>query len=132
MVGDHYEVKVDGEWFPLTRLTTWSRPMAVPTSALRDKKAATRACYTASSSRRRDESAPPWAVVLARKEQAMLRADAQRAVIREWLALPADQRKTKEQAVAYAMTAVDRFKFRYKGDRYQLIQVWLFKYVGLP
>jgi hypothetical protein len=58
----------------------------------------------------------PWAVVPARKEQAMLRADAQRAVIREWLALPAD----------------DRFKFRYKGDRYQLIQVWLFKYVGLP
>ena len=40
------------------------------------------------------------------KEQAMLRADAQRAVIREWLALPADERKTKEQAVAYAMTAV--------------------------
>jgi hypothetical protein len=26
----------------------------------------------------------------------------------------------------------NRFKFRYKGDRYQLIQVWLFKYVGLP
>jgi hypothetical protein len=31
----------------------------------------------------------------------MLKADAQRAVIREWLALPADERKTKEQAVAY-------------------------------
>src|SRR5207342_1715359 len=29
--------------------------MAVPTSALRDRKAATRACYTASSSRRRAE-----------------------------------------------------------------------------
>ena len=65
-------------------------------------------------------------------EQAMLRADAQRAVIREWLALPADDRKTKEQAVAYAMRAADRFKFRYKGDRYQLIQIRLFKYVGLP
>jgi hypothetical protein len=63
---------------------------------------------------------------------AMLRADAQRAVIREWLALPADERKTKEQAVAYAMAAADRFKFRYKGDRIQLIQIWLFKYVGLP
>jgi hypothetical protein len=72
----------------------------------------------------------------------MIRADAQRAVIREWLALPADERKTKEQAVAFAMTAAqavafamtaaDRFKFRYKGDRYQLIQVWLFKYVGRP
>jgi hypothetical protein len=48
------------------------------------------------------------AVVLARKEKAMLRADAQRAVIREWLALPAAERKTKEQAVAYAMTAADR------------------------
>jgi hypothetical protein len=34
--------------------------------------------------------------------------------------------------VAFAMTAADRFKFRYKGDRHQLIQVWLFKYVGLP
>ena len=66
------------------------------------------------------------------KEQAMNRADAQRAVIREWLPLPVEERKTKEQAVAYAMTAADRFKFRYKRDRYQLIQVWLFKYVGLP
>jgi hypothetical protein len=62
----------------------------------------------------------------------MLRADVQRAVIREWLALPADERKTKEQAVAYAMQAADRLKFRYKGDRYQLIQIWLFKYIGLP
>ena len=53
----------------------------------------------------------------------MLRADAQRAVIREWLALPTDERKIKEQAVAYAMRAADRFKFRYKGDRYQLIQI---------
>jgi hypothetical protein len=42
-----------------------------------------------------------------------LPADAQRAVIREWLALPADERKTKEQAVAHAMRAADRFKFRY-------------------
>jgi hypothetical protein len=30
------------------------------------------------------------------------------------------------------MTAARRFKFRYKADRYQLIQIWLFKYVGLP
>jgi len=62
----------------------------------------------------------------------MRRADAPKAIIREWLALPADERKTKEQAVAYAMTAAHRFKFRYKGDRYQLIQLWLFKYVGPP
>jgi hypothetical protein len=62
----------------------------------------------------------------------MRRADAQRAVIREWVALPPDERKTKEQAVAYAMIAARRLKFRYKGDRYQLIQLWLFKYVGLP
>jgi hypothetical protein len=34
--------------------------------------------------------------------------------------------------MAYAMTGADRFKFRYKGDRYQLIQVSLFKYVDLP
>ena len=62
----------------------------------------------------------------------MLKADAQRAIIREWIALPADERKTKEQAVAYAMRAAHRLKFRYKGDRHQLIQIWLFKYVGLP
>jgi hypothetical protein len=62
----------------------------------------------------------------------MRRADAQRAIIREWLALPAVERKTKEQAVAHAMTAAHRFKFRYKGDRHQLIQIWLFKYIGLP
>ena len=41
----------------------------------------------------------------------MLRADAKSAVIREWLALPADERKTKEQAVAYPITAVDRSNF---------------------
>ena len=62
----------------------------------------------------------------------MRRADAQRAIIREWLALPADERKTKEQAVVYAMTVAHRFKFRYKGDRHQLIQIWLFKYAGPP
>lgn len=62
----------------------------------------------------------------------MLRADVQKAVIREWLALPADERRTKDQAVAYAMRAANRFKFRYKGDRHQLVQIWLFKYVGLP
>jgi hypothetical protein len=62
----------------------------------------------------------------------MRRADAQKAIIREWLALPADERKTKEQAVAYAMRAAHRLKFRYKGDRHQLIQIWLFKYVNLP
>ena len=62
----------------------------------------------------------------------MLKADAQKAIVREWFSLPADERKTKEQAVAFAMTAAHRFKFRYKGDRYQLIQIWLFKYVGLP
>jgi hypothetical protein len=39
MVGDHYEVKVDANgWrFPMTRLTTWSRPTVVLTSALRDR-----------------------------------------------------------------------------------------------
>ena len=62
----------------------------------------------------------------------MVKPDAQRAIIREWLALPADERKTKEQAVAYAMAAAARFRFRYKGDRYQLIQLWLFKYIGQP
>jgi hypothetical protein len=41
----------------------------------------------------------------------MRRADAQRAIIREWLALPAHERMTKEQAVAYAMAAAERFKF---------------------
>jgi hypothetical protein len=58
MVGDHYEVKVDGEWLPvpMTRLTTCSRPMAVLTSALRDRWAPTRAFYFASSSRRRAEA----------------------------------------------------------------------------
>ena len=70
--------------------------------------------------------------MIERKEQVMLKADAQRAIIREWLALPPEERRTKEQAVTYAMTAAHRFKFRYKGDRYQLIQIWLFKYVGLP
>ena len=49
--------------FPMTRLTTWSRPMVVLTSALRNRKAATRAFYSASSSRPKAEvccGSHPW------------------------------------------------------------------------
>jgi hypothetical protein len=35
------------------------------------------------------------------KEQAMLRADAQRAVIREWLALPADELQGASHGLRY-------------------------------
>jgi len=39
MVGDHYEVKVDGEWtlVPNDKINMWSRRMVVRTSALPGK-----------------------------------------------------------------------------------------------
>jgi Tripartite tricarboxylate transporter family receptor len=57
MVGDHYEVKVDGEWMPVPKdkINNVVAPDGGATSALRDRKAATRAFYSASSSRQRAE-----------------------------------------------------------------------------
>jgi hypothetical protein len=38
-VGDHYEVKVDGEWMPVPndKISTWLRPTGVLTSAPQDR-----------------------------------------------------------------------------------------------
>ena len=54
------------------------------------------------------------------------------AIVREWRALPADQRKTDAQAAAFATRAMQRYPFRAKGDRYQYIMGWLGPYVGKP
>src|SRR5262245_44775113 len=62
MVGDHYEVKVDGAWslFPTTRSTMWSRPMVALTSALQGRWVRTRAFCSASFCRSRaDKSTSP-------------------------------------------------------------------------
>jgi hypothetical protein len=39
LVGDHYEVKMDGVWTPVPddKINNWSRPMVALTSALRDR-----------------------------------------------------------------------------------------------
>jgi len=46
-VGDHYEVKVDGEWteFPMTRSIMWWRLMVILASARRDRRVRTRVFY---------------------------------------------------------------------------------------
>jgi hypothetical protein len=54
------------------------------------------------------------------------------AIVREWRALPADQRKTDAQAVAFAAHALQRYPFRAKGDAYRYIMSWLGPYIGRP
>ena len=45
--------------------------------------------------------------------------DARRAVIREWMSLPKEKRKTEEQAAAFAKKAMERVPC--SGDVYQRI-----------
>jgi hypothetical protein len=55
MVGDHYEVKVDGVWTPVPydKINNEVAPMVALTSALQDRWVRTRAFYSVSFCRRR-------------------------------------------------------------------------------
>jgi hypothetical protein len=50
--------------------------------------------------------------------------NARRAVIREWMSLPQSERRTTDQAAAFAAKAAAK-PFPCSGDRYQRILVWL-------
>jgi|CXWL01.1.fsa_nt_gi hypothetical protein len=60
----------------------------------------------------------------------MLKADAQSAIIREWLLLSPPKRATEHQAFLFAIEAMQRYHFSCKGDPYQHIKGWLIPYVG--
>jgi hypothetical protein len=49
--------------------------------------------------------------------------DARRAIIREWMALPKEKRRTEEHAAIFAKKAVERVPSG--GDRYRRIMGWL-------
>ena len=51
--------------------------------------------------------------------------DLRRAVIREWMSLPRDERRTADQAAAFAAKAAKKREFRSGGDRYQRVLAWL-------
>jgi hypothetical protein len=53
----------------------------------------------------------------------MLRKDAEREIIREWIALPESERRTEQQAAQFALRMKRKYPFDYiGGDRYQEIR----------
>jgi hypothetical protein len=62
----------------------------------------------------------------------MNQEDAKREIIREWRALPKEQRQTDEQAALFAMQIKDKYKFRGgSADPYQTIKGWLQRHLSL-
>jgi hypothetical protein len=55
----------------------------------------------------------------------MTQEQAKREFIRLWRGLPHDQRKTDEQAAAFAMQHKDDFHFEAAGEPYRVIKGWL-------
>jgi hypothetical protein len=57
--------------------------------------------------------------------------DVRRKVIREWMSLPRDKRRTPEQAAAFAMKAVDANAIgRSREDPYRRFMGWLLPRTG--
>jgi hypothetical protein len=53
----------------------------------------------------------------------MLRKDAEREIIREWMRLPEGERQTEHQAAQFALRMKRKYPFDYVGgDRYQEIR----------
>jgi hypothetical protein len=55
----------------------------------------------------------------------MLKIDAEREAIRRWRELPRAERKTDEQAAAFAMKIKDEIPFESSRDPYQVVKGWL-------
>ena len=53
-----------------------------------------------------------------------------RAIIREWMTLPQGERRTAQQAAAFAATTATTHPFRCSRDRYQTIMGWLLPRTG--
>jgi hypothetical protein len=62
----------------------------------------------------------------------MKQVDAKREILREWRALPKEERQTEADATRFAFTAVNKYNFG--GDtahRYQTIWAWLLRDMAL-
>lgn len=55
----------------------------------------------------------------------MTKEEARLACIRDWMALPSDERQTESQAALFAMKIKARYAFRASGDKYQVVKGWL-------
>jgi hypothetical protein len=55
---------------------------------------------------------------------------ARRAIIREWMSLPRENRQTGEQATAFALKAIEKRDFRCSGDRQRRVMAWLMPRIG--
>ncbi len=56
-----------------------------------------------------------------------------RSVIREWMALPRDQRRTAEQTAGFAAKTLQRHELpRSRRDPYQVMMGWLLPRTGKP
>ncbi len=63
----------------------------------------------------------------------MNRQETRRAVIREWMALPRDQRQTQEQTAGFAAKAAQRHELpRSRRDPYLVMMDWLRPRTGKP
>jgi hypothetical protein len=62
----------------------------------------------------------------------MKKEDARKAIVSEWLRLPASERATEHQAVQFAMKAKERYSWRASGDPYQEVKTWISGYIAKP
>jgi hypothetical protein len=63
-------------------------------------------------------------------EQMRPEHDARRKIIREWMSLAQDKRRTEEQAVAFAKEAIEKHDVHCSGDPHQRIMGWLLPRTG--
>jgi hypothetical protein len=63
----------------------------------------------------------------------MNKKEIRRTVIREWMALPRDKRRTAEQTAGFATKAVERHALPpSRNDAYQVMLGWLLPRTGKP
>ena len=62
----------------------------------------------------------------------MKRVDAKREILREWRALPKEERQTEADATRFAFTVMNKYNFGGDAaDRYQIIWAWLLRDMAL-
>ena len=62
----------------------------------------------------------------------MKQVDAKREILREWRALPKEERQTEADATRFAFTVVNKYNFGGDiADRYQTIWAWLLRDISL-
>jgi hypothetical protein len=63
----------------------------------------------------------------------MLRKEAEREIIREWVSLPENERQTELQAAQFALEMKRKYAFDYVGgDRYQEIRRMILRHAKRP